>query len=151
MAIEVVARSLYDKPEFKWRSTIKKWSEGESIFGSNSELLKCLQTSLDALEEMPILKQCYLDLGSFPEDERIPASALMDIWVELYNLDEDGVYTLDNLYELSTRNLANLVLTRYLSFVLVFIVIMFMHTNLCMSLMLRRVRCDCIYQEVEVA
>ncbi|CAK9166436.1 unnamed protein product [Ilex paraguariensis] len=112
LAIEVVAKSLSNQPEFKWRSTMKKWSEGESIFGSNSELLKRLRTSLDALEEIPIVKQCYLDLGSFPEDQRIPASALLDIWVEMYNLDEDGVYTLDNLHELSTRNLANLVLTR---------------------------------------
>ncbi|CAK9185435.1 unnamed protein product [Ilex paraguariensis] len=112
LALTVVARSLYKKHEVIWRSTVKKWSEGQSIFDSNTELLKRLQTSLDALEEMPIVKECYVDLGSFPEDQRIPASALKDMWVEMYNLDEDGMDTLVNLIELSNRNLANLVLTR---------------------------------------
>ncbi|CAK9166439.1 unnamed protein product [Ilex paraguariensis] len=112
LALEVVARSLCNKPEVKWKSTLRKWSGGQSIFGSNSDLLKRLQTSLDALEEMPIVKECFLDLGSFPEDQRIPASTLMDMWVEMYDFYEDGSDTFEYLDELSTRNLANLILTR---------------------------------------
>ncbi|KAA8547229.1 hypothetical protein F0562_003907 [Nyssa sinensis] len=107
LALKVVGGSLRGQPEVVWRRTMKQWSEGQSIFDSNSELLKHLQTSLDALDEK--IKECYLDLGSFPEDQRIPVSALMDLWVELYNLDEDGMHALANLHELSTRNLANLV------------------------------------------
>ncbi|KAL4583423.1 hypothetical protein LXL04_007995, partial [Taraxacum kok-saghyz] len=75
-------------------------------------MLVSLQSSVDALEDLGIVKECFLDLGSFPEDERIPASALMDIWVELYDLDEEGMYTTEYLLELSSRNLLNLVLTR---------------------------------------
>ena len=48
----------------------------------------------------------------FPEDEKIPASALMDMWVELYNLDEEGMHTIEFLLELSSRNLLSLVLAR---------------------------------------
>ncbi|KAA8547231.1 hypothetical protein F0562_003905 [Nyssa sinensis] len=107
LALKVVGGSLRGQPEVVWRRTMKQWSEGQSIFDSNSELLKRLQTSLDALDEK--IKECYLDLGSFPEDQRIPVTALMDLWVELYNLDEDGMHALANLHELSTRNLANLV------------------------------------------
>ncbi|CAI9283004.1 unnamed protein product [Lactuca saligna] len=46
------------------------------------------------------------------EDEKITASALMDMWVESYNLDDEGMYTSEYLLELSSRNLLNLVVTR---------------------------------------
>ncbi|CAH1452789.1 unnamed protein product [Lactuca virosa] len=96
----------------KQRSTLKKWSEGQSIFHSSSRLLFSLQSRVDALEEFPILRDSFLDLGLFPEDEKITASALMDMWVESYNLDDEGMYTIEYLLELSSRNLLNLVLTR---------------------------------------
>jgi len=52
-----------------------------------------------------------MDLGSFPEDQRIPATTLIDMWAELYNLDEDDAIA--NLHELSDRNLIEVVVTRY--------------------------------------
>ncbi|KAI3500513.1 hypothetical protein L1887_36335 [Cichorium endivia] len=112
LALTVIGASLCGQSVVKWRTTLKKWSEGQSIFQSNSRLLLSLQASIDALEDLPILKDCFLDLGSFPEDEKIAASALMDMWIELYNLDEEGMYTTEYLIELSSRNLLNLVLTR---------------------------------------
>ncbi|KAA8531755.1 hypothetical protein F0562_006528 [Nyssa sinensis] len=116
LALAVVGQSLRRQPEVIWRRTLKQWSEGRSILDSSNDLLIRLQTSLDALDERAesknFLKECYLDLGLFPEDERIPVTALMDMWVELYNLDENGIDALANLHELSTRNLANLVFTR---------------------------------------
>ncbi len=54
-----------------------------------------------------------MDLGSFPEDQRIPVPALIDMWAELYEPDEDCINAIANLHELTTRNLANLVRTRY--------------------------------------
>ncbi|KAK2973599.1 hypothetical protein RJ640_003121 [Escallonia rubra] len=116
LALTVVGRALCDQHEV----ILEKWSEGRSIFDSNSDLLACLQASLDALDDraivaayqrkdMAIVKECFLDLGSFPENQRIPATVLMDMWVELYDLDEEGMYTLANLLELSARNLVNLV------------------------------------------
>ncbi|KAL7603108.1 hypothetical protein Lser_V15G20232 [Lactuca serriola] len=112
LALTVIGASLSGQNLVKWRSTLKKWSEGQSIFHSSSRLLLSLQSSVDALEDLPILRDCFLDLGLFPEDEKITASALMDMWVESYNLDDEGMYTSEYLLELSSRNLLNLVLTR---------------------------------------
>ncbi|KAK9054078.1 hypothetical protein SSX86_025154 [Deinandra increscens subsp. villosa] len=110
LALTVIGASLRNQDVHKWKTTLQKWSEGQSIFDSNSQLLLSLQTSVDALEDM--LRDCFLDLGSFPEDEKTSASALMDIWVELYNLDKEGMYTSEYLLELSSRNLLSFVPTR---------------------------------------
>lgn len=112
LALNVVGRSLYGEPEVIWKNRLKLWSEAQSILYSNNELLICLQPSLDALDGMYKSKECFLDLASFPEDQRIPVTALMDMWVELYNLDEDGEDAIAILHQLSNRNLVNLVLTR---------------------------------------
>lgn len=112
LALTVIGASLCGQSVVKWRTTLKKWSEGQSIFDSSSRLLLSLQASVDALEELPIARDCFLDLGSFPEDEKIAASALMDMWVELYNLDGEGMYTSEYLLELSSRNLLSYVPTR---------------------------------------
>ncbi|KAK2998199.1 hypothetical protein RJ639_024034 [Escallonia herrerae] len=114
LALIVVGQSLCGRPEVTWKITLDKWSKGQSILDSSSDLLDKLQTSVDALDEIkdkPDLKNCYLDLGSFPEDQRIPAIALHDMWVELYNLDEEDMYTYEYLEELAMRNLVNLVPT----------------------------------------
>ncbi|CAK7346618.1 unnamed protein product [Dovyalis caffra] len=46
-----------------------------------------------------------------PEDQRIPVNALIDMWMELYKLDEEP-YVVAKIQELSNRNLADLVVTR---------------------------------------
>ncbi|KAH7851938.1 hypothetical protein Vadar_018536 [Vaccinium darrowii] len=111
LALEVVGRSLCGKPKEIWKRTLKEWSQGESIFSSksNKEILTHLQTSLNSLEERYM--DCFLDLAAFPEDQRIPATALIDMWVGL-NLDEDGGGAIANLLELSTRSLLDVVVTR---------------------------------------
>lgn len=35
-------------------------------------------------------KECFMDLGLFPEDQRICDPTWIDICSELYELDEDG-------------------------------------------------------------
>ncbi|KAM7507044.1 hypothetical protein LguiA_017497 [Lonicera macranthoides] len=113
LALTVIGRSLYGKHLVIWGQSAEKWSKGESILYSDQQaLLMLLQTSLDALDEKPITKECYLDLGSFPEDQKIAATVLMDIWIELYGQDDEGAETLRNLLELSFRNLVNLFPTR---------------------------------------
>ncbi|KAM0067617.1 putative powdery mildew resistance protein, RPW8 [Helianthus debilis subsp. tardiflorus] len=109
LALSVVGASLCGQPVLKWKTTLKKRSESGSILESNSGMLLSLKSSVDALDELPIVKECFLDLGSFPEDKRISAMVLIDMWVELYNLDDEGMYTSENLLELSLRNLINLV------------------------------------------
>ena len=55
-----------------------------------------------------------MDLGSFPEDQRIPVAALIDMWAELHKLDEVGNSAIHNLHNIATQNLANLVRKRYI-------------------------------------
>ena len=59
-----------------------------------------------------------MDLGSFPEGQRIAVPALIDMWAKLHELDEHGNDAIDNLHELTTRNLATLARTRYGDFIL---------------------------------
>lgn len=121
LALEVVGRSLHEQPVEIWRSTLMKLSEGESIVNSEDELRNCLQSSLDALDDKDImLKECFMDLGSFPEDQKIPATALIDMWAELHKLDKGGIYAISNLQKLCSRNLLNLVVTRYTGLLFVF-------------------------------
>ncbi|XP_022775224.1 probable disease resistance protein At5g66900 [Durio zibethinus] len=110
LALEVVGRSLCGQPVAVWQSRAKQLSKGLPIFHSSAELLACLESSLDALDSMVGL-DCYLDLGSFPEDHMIPATALSDMWVEQHKLDEDND-AIVILHEFSTRNLVNLVVMR---------------------------------------
>ena len=131
LALEVVGRSLHGRPVEIWRSRLKKLSEGQSIVNSETDLRKCLQSSLDALnEEDVMLKECFMDLGSFPEDQKIPATALIDMWAELYNLDKDGVDAIANLHQLSSRTLLNLAVTRYTDLLFVFKMIVFLLISL---------------------
>ncbi|CAN6541787.1 unnamed protein product [Malus baccata var. baccata] len=113
LAIALVGRSLRGQPIEIWQKRVVEWCKGSSILDSDKDLLACLQSSLDALDkEKAIIKECFLDLGSFLEDQRIAAAALIDMWAELYGLDEE-ILTIANLHELTTRSLATLVVTRH--------------------------------------
>ncbi|KAJ0040047.1 hypothetical protein Pint_28117 [Pistacia integerrima] len=41
------------------------------------------------------LKESYTDLGSCPDNQRIPVAALIDMWIELYKRIEDDLYDLN--------------------------------------------------------
>ncbi|MFS7955828.1 putative powdery mildew resistance protein, RPW8 [Helianthus anomalus] len=107
LALTVVGASLRGQPEVIWRTTLENWSEGQSILESHQQLLLRLQTSIDALDELH--KNCFLDLGLFPEDDQIADTTLNDMWVELYKLDEKGMRASANLVNLKNRNLTNLI------------------------------------------
>ncbi|CAI0554165.1 unnamed protein product [Linum tenue] len=115
LALTVVGRSLCGEPIEVWRTRAMALSEAGPVMEGGelySELYSCLEKSLDALDKQPKVKQCFMDLALFPEDDLIPAAALIDMWSELYKLDEDGLQAVANLYQLSARNLADLVVTR---------------------------------------
>ena len=114
LAIKVIARSLCQQPQETWQKMVKVWSQGHSILDSNSNLLNFLQGSLSVLEGEPIIMECFKDLGLFPEDQRIPATALIDMWAELYKLDDDGKEAMNIINKLVSLNLANLLVTRYI-------------------------------------
>jgi hypothetical protein len=106
----VVGKSLCRKSAAEWRKRLRECSKPASILYDN-EILDCLQSSVEAFNDNVVAKECFMDLGSFPEDQRIPATTLIDMWAELYNLDEDDAIA--NLHELSDRNLIEVVVTRY--------------------------------------
>lgn len=120
LALKVVGRSLCGQPELIWFNRVMLQSKRQILFPTENDLLRTLQASIDALDEIDLyssdattLRDCYLDLGSFPEDHRIHAAALLDMWVERYNLDEDGMKAMAIFFQLSSQNLVNLALARY--------------------------------------
>jgi len=100
LAIEVVGRSLSNRPYELWQKMVKELSQGHSILDSNTKIL-------DVLKDNSILKECFMDLALFPEDQRIPLAAIVDIWVELYGLDNNGIEVMVIVNKLDSMNLAN--------------------------------------------
>ncbi|KAL3722209.1 hypothetical protein ACJRO7_034560 [Eucalyptus globulus] len=109
LALTVVAKSLRGKDPSFWETKLLDWSERRSLLRSDSDVLDCLRKSLDDLDGE--IKECFLDLSLFPEDRKIPATALIDMWVELYKLDFSGVRAIADLNKLVYRNLADLIVT----------------------------------------
>ncbi|XP_049384769.1 probable disease resistance protein At5g66900 [Solanum stenotomum] len=119
LALRVVGRSLCGQSEVTWFNRVMMQSKRQILFPTENDLLRSLQASIDALDEKALysretttLRDCYLDLGSFPEDHRIHPATLLDMWVERYNLDEDGITAMAIFLELSSQNLVNLALAR---------------------------------------
>ncbi|KAF8020247.1 hypothetical protein BT93_G0833 [Corymbia citriodora subsp. variegata] len=115
LALTVIAKSLRGKDPSFWETKLLDWSERRSLLHSDNDVLDCLKKSLDDLDGDPSIKERFMDLSSFPEDRKIPATALIDMWVELYKLDFSGVRAIADLNKLVYRNLADLVVTRDLS------------------------------------
>ncbi|CAJ1929771.1 unnamed protein product [Sphenostylis stenocarpa] len=114
LALKVTAGSLCQQPFEVWQN-MKERLQSQSILEYNDiDLLFRLQQSLDILENKFSIneKVCFMDLGLFPEDQRIPVAALIDMWAELYNLNEDGSNAMSIVHDLSTRNLINYIVTR---------------------------------------
>eukprot|EP01018_Ginkgo_biloba_P002525 Gb_38651 [translate_table: standard] len=106
LALKVIGGSLRHQPAAAWTSAKNKLSQGEPISEYHEEgLLKCMAMSIDVLENE--VRQCFLDLGSFPEDKRTSVDALLDIWVYVHGLEWEEAYVI--LIELAKRNLLSLV------------------------------------------
>nr|XP_023887465.1 probable disease resistance protein At5g66900 [Quercus suber]POE67358.1 putative disease resistance protein [Quercus suber] len=112
IALKVIGGSLSGQPAEVWHNTLTRWSDGHSIFESDTEVFACLQKSLEFSTDKIILKDYFMNLGSFPEDQKIPVTALIDICTELHEPNKDDVHVIANLHELNTRNLASLEMTR---------------------------------------
>lgn len=119
LALRVVGSSLCGQPEMIWFNRVMMQSKRQILFPTENDLLRSLQASIDALDEKALysrdtttLRDCYLDIGSFPEDQRIHPATLLDIWMDRYNLDEDGLTAMAIFFELSSQNLVNLALAR---------------------------------------
>eukprot|EP00253_Pinus_taeda_P001876 PITA_01876 len=105
LALKVIGSSLYGQPHPAWEGAKNKLLNGESVSDYHKEgLLRCLETSIDALDEEA--RECFLDLGSFPEDRKISVDALLDIWVYVRKMEWQDAFVI--LLELASRNLLNL-------------------------------------------
>ncbi|GLJ58977.1 hypothetical protein SUGI_1487160 [Cryptomeria japonica] len=106
LALKVVGSYLYGEPHVAWENAKQKLSLGESISPYHSEgLFRRLETSIDCLDD--VWRECFLDLGSFPEGKKICADALLDIWVYVRNMEWQDAHIM--LLELARRNLLNLI------------------------------------------
>ncbi|XP_031279287.1 probable disease resistance protein At4g33300 [Pistacia vera] len=106
LALKVIGASLRDRPEKYWVSAKQRLSRGQPICESHeTELLVRMAISIEDLSEK--VKECFLDLGSFPEDKKIPMEVLINIWVEIHDIDQEEAFAI--LVELCDRNLLTLV------------------------------------------
>lgn len=107
IVIEVVGGSLKGQPLYLWKGLVESWSEGETIL-DNSHVVECLQPNFIALA--PHLKECFMDMGSFLEYQKISASVLVDIWVELYGRGSSSSSYVCMMYlnDLASQNLLKL-------------------------------------------
>ncbi|MBA0745822.1 hypothetical protein Gogos_008381 [Gossypium gossypioides] len=106
LALKVIGASLRDQPEMYWASAKKRLLRGEPICESHeNKLLERMAISVEYLNKK--VKECFLDLGSFPEDKKIPLDVLINMWVEIHDIDEEEAFAI--LVELSDKNLLTLV------------------------------------------
>ncbi|KAK2372728.1 putative disease resistance protein [Trifolium repens] len=111
LALQVTAGSLCQQPFEKWQNMMERLKSQTILKSNSTNLLSRLQQSLDILEDINE-KECFVDLGLFPEDQMIPVTVLIDMWATLYNLDEDGINAMAIVHDLNTRNLISVVSTR---------------------------------------
>ncbi|RHN54077.1 hypothetical protein MtrunA17_Chr5g0402751 [Medicago truncatula] len=87
LALEVISGTLRNQPFETWQN-MKERLTCQSILESNRKDLLCLQQSFDISEDID--KECFMDMGLFPEDQRIPVTVLIDMWAVLHDFNEDS-------------------------------------------------------------
>ncbi|MED6120328.1 DNA-binding transcription factor adr1 [Stylosanthes scabra] len=75
------------------------------IGASLRDQTEIMAISTNHLPEM--IKECFLDLCSFPEDKKIPLDVLTNMWVEIHDIDQKEAFAI--VVELSNKNLLTLV------------------------------------------
>ncbi|TKY57772.1 disease resistance protein [Spatholobus suberectus] len=105
LALKVIGASLRDQTEMFWLSVKNRLSQGQSIGESHEiNLIERMAISINYLPEK--IKECFLDLCSFPEDKKIPLDVLINMWVEIHDIPETEAYAI--VVELSNKNLLTL-------------------------------------------
>ncbi|KFK29941.1 nbs-lrr resistance protein [Arabis alpina] len=105
LALKVTGASLKDRPEKYWEGALQRLSKGEPADETHeTRLLHQMKASLENLD--PITRECFLDLGAFPEDKKIPVDVLINMWIEIHDLEEANAFA--TLVDLSHRNLLTL-------------------------------------------
>ncbi|KAL8474746.1 hypothetical protein ACS0TY_031255 [Phlomoides rotata] len=106
LALKVIGASLKGQSEMFWTSAKNRLSRSQSLGESHEvQLLERMKLSVDYLSAVE--RECFLDLGAFPEDKRIPLDILINMWMELHDIDENDAFAI--LVQLSDKNLLTLV------------------------------------------
>ncbi|KAG8377655.1 hypothetical protein BUALT_Bualt08G0055500 [Buddleja alternifolia] len=106
LALKVIGSSLKGQREMYWTSAKNRLSRGQPFCESHEvQLLERMKLSIDYLSERE--RECFLDLGAFPEDKKIPLDILINMWVELHDIHEEEAFAV--LVDLSEKNLLTLV------------------------------------------
>ncbi|CAA3025968.1 probable disease resistance At4g33300 [Olea europaea subsp. europaea] len=106
LALKVIGASLKGQHEMFWTSAKNRLSRSQPLCESHEvQLLERMKLSIDSLRDT--VRDCFLDLGAFPEDKRIPLDILINMWMELHDIVEEEAFAI--LVELSDKNLLTLV------------------------------------------
>lgn len=85
---------------------MKRLLRGEAADETHeSRVFAHMEESLENLE--PKLKECFLDMGAFPEDKKIPLYVLTNVWVERHDIDEETAFSF--VLRLADKNLLTIV------------------------------------------
>ncbi|KAG6666326.1 hypothetical protein CIPAW_01G023600 [Carya illinoinensis] len=76
----LVRRSLRGRSDSIWHSRGMKWSSGPITDSEEEHLLVSLGQSLD-FKDNDIIHKCFMDIGLFPEGQKIPVAALIDAFI----------------------------------------------------------------------
>ncbi|XP_057842199.1 putative disease resistance protein At5g47280 [Cryptomeria japonica] len=105
LALKVIGSCLNGETRVAWESARTKLSKREPISDYHRDgLFRCLETSISILDD--VARECFLDLGAFPEDKKICADVLLHIWVYVRKLEWHDAFAI--LLELARRNLLNI-------------------------------------------
>ncbi|CAH8379354.1 unnamed protein product [Eruca vesicaria subsp. sativa] len=106
LSLKVVGASLKGRPEKYWEGVVTRLSKGEPADETHeSRVFAQIEATLETLD--PKTRECFLDMGAFPEDKKIPLDVIINMWVEMYDLEDATAFAV--LVDLSNRNLLTLV------------------------------------------
>ncbi|CAL9217242.1 unnamed protein product [Arabidopsis halleri] len=106
LSLKVLGTSLKNKPERYWEGVVKRLLRGEPADETHeSRVFAHMEESLENLE--PKIRECFLDMGAFPEDKKIPLDVLTNVWVERHDIDEETAFSF--VLRLVDKNLLTIV------------------------------------------
>lgn len=123
---------------FLKRKRVKVWRQNKKlskVLGCDTKSFTSIKKYLDdVLEDKPIIKECFMDLGLFPQDHKISIAALVDIWTERQHKPDDDLdlrqlyedHAMNVVYDLTDWHLANIVVRRYMPSTYFYTIIMYM-------------------------
>ena len=106
MSLKVIGASLKERPEKYWEGAVERLSRGEPADETHeSRVFAQIEATLENLD--PKTRDCFLVLGAFPEDKKIPLDVLINVLVELHDLEDATAFAV--IVDLANRNLLTLV------------------------------------------